>query len=39
MRRFTRVLLGPDAAHAAWQRGASRALADGVRAVLALPLR
>ena len=39
MRRFTRVLLEPDAAHAAWQRGASRALADGVRAVLALPLR
>jgi len=37
IRRFTRVLLGPDAAHAAWQRGAGRALADGVRAVLALP--
>lgn len=39
MRRFTCVLLGPDAALAAWQRGAGRAVAEVVRAVLALPLR
>jgi len=39
IRRFTRVLLGPEAARAAWQRGAGRTLADGVRAVLALPIR
>jgi hypothetical protein len=38
MRRFARALLGPEQAQAAWQRGAGRTLADGVRAVLALPL-
>jgi hypothetical protein len=38
MRRFARALLGPEQAQAAWQLGAGRTLADGVRAVLALPL-
>ena len=36
IRRFVRVLLGPEAALKAWQRGARQPLADGVRAVLAL---
>jgi len=37
IRRGARVLLGPDAAAAAWHRGAHRPLADAVRAVLATP--
>jgi hypothetical protein len=36
VRRFVRVLLGPDRAAAAWQRGAARPLAEVVRAVLVL---
>ena len=35
VRRFTRVLLGPAAAAAAWQRGASLPLGEAVRQVLA----
>ncbi|MDP1647709.1 MAG: hypothetical protein Q8M01_05850 [Rubrivivax sp.] len=35
MRRFARALLGPDAALAAWQRGAARPLAEVVHRVLA----
>ncbi len=35
VRRFARALIGPDAAHAAWQRGAARRLADVVHGVLA----
>jgi predicted ATPase len=34
MRRFSRVLLGPQAARGAWQVGAARPLGEAVRAVL-----
>lgn len=34
IRRFARVLIGPQAAQAAWQRGAARPLAETVRRVL-----
>ena len=37
VRRFARLLLGPDAAAAAWHRGSERPLADAVRLVLAAP--
>jgi predicted ATPase len=38
MRRFARTLLGPQAARAAWQVGATRSLGDAVRALLQAPL-
>lgn len=37
IRRGARALLGPEAAEAAWRRGAQRPLAEVVRAVLASP--
>jgi predicted ATPase len=38
VRRMSRVLLGPQAAAAAWRRGAERPLAEAVRAVATAPL-
>ncbi len=37
LRRSVRLLLGPDAAAAAWRRGAQRPLAEAVRRVLEAP--